>query len=305
MSLDQTVVYLNQRSYIEEIARAYGFKEGDKGKIPLAKEAASFEWVEGDADPTPEAVASAQKITGEIMWMAHKTRADVAYTSSLMASITLKAPFRCLEIGQRALKYLYATKEMKVTIADDGSDLTLYPDAAFAPSSGRSHTGWLVCWSGTPICWRSARQASVTLSTAESELQAIIDGSVGMLGLEAMLLDLEVEPRAKRIASDSTSGSGHRVRNWELENPASTFEGSLDSRDDREGRGDSKASARSTSTSRPSNKAVIRTEDSCSSTSMGNSRWGTDKVSLSELYIYHSNDQSLGGDGMLYDDVNS
>ena len=212
MSLNQTVVYLNQRSYIEEIARAYGFKEGDKGKIPLAKEAASFEWVEGDADPTPEAVASAQKITGEIMWMAHKTRADVAYTSSLMASITLKAPFRCLEIGQRALKYLYATKEMKVTIADDGSDLTLYPDAAFAPSSGRSHTGWLVCWRGTPMCWRSARQASVTLSTAESELQAVIDGSVGMLGLEAMLLDLEVEPRAKRIASDSTSalaiGSG-------------------------------------------------------------------------------------------------
>ena len=173
MSQDQTVVYLNQRSYVEEIARSYDFKEGDKGKIPISKDLASFEWVEGDLNPTPEAIASAQRITGEVMWMAHKTRADVAYTSCLMASITLKAPFRCLDIGCRVLRYLYATKEMKLAIRDDGSSLTLYPDAAFAPSSGRSHTGWVVCWRGTPICWRSARQGSVTLSTAESELQAI------------------------------------------------------------------------------------------------------------------------------------
>ena len=205
MSQDQTVVYLNQRSYVEEIARSYDFKEGDKGKIPISKDLASFEWVEGDLNPTPEAIASAQRITGEVMWMTHKTRADVAYTSCLMASITLKAPFRCLDIGCRVLRYLYATKEMKLAIRDDGSSLTLYPDAAFAPSSGRSHTGWVVCWRGTPICWRSARQGSVTLSTAESELQAIIDGSIGMLGLEAMLLDIEIEPAGKVIASDSTS----------------------------------------------------------------------------------------------------
>eukprot|EP00439_Symbiodinium_sp_Y106_P071403 s703_g12.t2 len=206
ISQDQTAIYLNQRSYVEEIARSYDIKEGDTGKIPLTREMASFEWVEGDIEPTVEAIASAQRITGEVMWMAHKTRADVAYTSCLMASITLKAaPFRCLEIGWKVLRYLYTTREVKLAIRDDGSALTLYPDAAFAPSSGRSHTGWVVCWSGTPICWRSARQTSITLSTAESELQAIIDGSIGMLGLEAMLLDLEVEPQGKLIASDSTS----------------------------------------------------------------------------------------------------
>eukprot|EP00439_Symbiodinium_sp_Y106_P041250 s3066_g5.t1 len=34
---DQTVVYLNQRSYVEEIARSYDFKEGDKGKNSYIK----------------------------------------------------------------------------------------------------------------------------------------------------------------------------------------------------------------------------------------------------------------------------
>ena len=79
-----------------------------------------------------------------------------------------------------------------MTAADDNSGLVLYPDAAFAPSSGRSHTGWLVCWAGSPVAWRSGRQA-------------IIDGTVGMLGLEAMLTDLGYEPQLKVIASDSTS----------------------------------------------------------------------------------------------------
>ncbi|CAE7459070.1 GIP, partial [Symbiodinium sp. CCMP2592] len=202
---DHMSVYLSQRGYIEEVVRSYGFSEDDKAKIPLAKDLASFEWVEGDLEPTPDAVASAQRVTGEVMWMAHKTRADVAYTSSLMASITLKAPYRCLDIGYKVLKYLYGTREEKLAIRNDGTSLILYPDAAFAPSSGRSHTGWLVCWGGTPICWRSGRQASITLSTAESELQAIIEGFIGMLGLEAMLLDLEVEPTVKVIRSDSTS----------------------------------------------------------------------------------------------------
>ena len=44
--------------------------------------------------------------------------------------------------------------------------------------------------------------STIALSTAESELQAILDGAVGSLGLEAMLL---VEPATKVIASDSTS----------------------------------------------------------------------------------------------------
>ena len=97
-------------------------------------------------------------------------------------------------------------------ISNDGTNLVLYPDAAFAPSSTRSHTGWTVCWSGTPIGWRSSRQSMISLSTAECELQAILDGAVGMIGLEALLCDLDIEPGPKTIASDSTSalaiGSG-------------------------------------------------------------------------------------------------
>ena len=207
-----TVVYLNQRGYLEEIFRSYGLSPQEKDKIPLSKETAFFEVIEGDPEPTPAAIAAAQKVTGEVMWVSHKTRPDAAYTSSLMASITLKAPHRCQELGFKLLRYLQGSKELEMAVEDDGTGLVLFPDASFAPASGRSHTGWLVCWGGTPVAWRSARQGAITLSTGEAELQAIIDGTIGMLGLEAMLWDLQEEAGTKVIASDSTSalaiGSG-------------------------------------------------------------------------------------------------
>ena len=107
-----------------------------------------FEVMEEDIPPTTHAVAEAQRLTGEVMWLAHKTRPDVAFTSSLMASITLRAPSRCIAIGHKVLRYLPATKNLRMAIQSDGGDLILYPDAAFAPNSGRSHTGWTVYWQG-------------------------------------------------------------------------------------------------------------------------------------------------------------
>eukprot|EP00439_Symbiodinium_sp_Y106_P003481 s9170_g1.t1 len=83
-------LYLNQRGYIEEILRAHNVPEGVKDKIPVAKEQSSFELLQEDAPPTPEAIAEGQRITGEVMWIAQRTRPDLAYTCSLMASITLR-----------------------------------------------------------------------------------------------------------------------------------------------------------------------------------------------------------------------
>ena len=176
-----TTIYVSQRGYIDEVLRAHSIDPDAKDRIPLSKEQAFFERLDTDIAPTPEDIAASQRLTGELMWLSHRTRPDLSFTCSLMASITLRAPARCIAIGRKALKYLQGTKDLRMSFGSDDTNLVLFPDAAFAPSSAKSHTGWLICWSGNPITWRSSRQSTIALSTAESELQAILDGSIGMM----------------------------------------------------------------------------------------------------------------------------
>ena len=133
--------YISQKAYIEEILRAYKVGSSERDKIPLSKELADFDIQPGDLPPTPEAVAAAQEVTGKLMWVAQKSRPDLSFTCSLLSSLTTKAPSRCVSIGAKALRYLQATKEMRMKIQCDNTDLALFPDAAFAPVAGRIQAG--------------------------------------------------------------------------------------------------------------------------------------------------------------------
>ena len=80
-----------------------------------------------------------------------------------------------------------------------------FVDASFAPDGNRSHTGWLIQLGGNTIAWRSSRQSCITLSTAESELEAATEGLVALQGLQAILADIGAGLFPMYLQSDSTS----------------------------------------------------------------------------------------------------
>ena len=80
-----------------------------------------------------------------------------------------------------------------------------WTDASFAPEGARSHTGWLIFIDETPVSWRSSRQPTVTLSTAESELAASVEGALALVSIEALLSELGVGHWTSRLKTDSMS----------------------------------------------------------------------------------------------------
>ena len=56
--------------------------------------------------------------------------------------------------------------------------LNVYTDASFAPDSEESHGSFAILLENSPIFWRSGRQGLVTLPTAESEMNEMIEGMV-------------------------------------------------------------------------------------------------------------------------------
>ena len=196
---------LSQQAYAEELLRLNNVKPTVLGKIPCPRDLACFDTLLADESPTEETVRLAQRLTGEILWLSQRTRPDLAYTACLLASLSTKAPERAIRIAERALAYIQRTKAFVLTAGADDTGLIAYSDASYAPEGNRSHTGWVVFLHGSPVCWRSARQAFVTLSTAESELVAGLDAVVALQSAEAMLSDFGITGLDKTLRVDSQS----------------------------------------------------------------------------------------------------
>ena len=233
---DNGSLSISQGAYVQELLRSHGVENPHCCKVPLSREHAVLEVPEEEAGANLQDIRDAQQRTGEILWLSQRSRPDLAYLSSIMASLSTRSPRRAIQLGQRALGYLFKTRWYRLGITFDGNQLSMYCDAAFAPEGGRSHEGWAVMWAGTPILWRSGRQSLTSLSTGESELIAILNGTLGMLSVESMLCDLDVRVDKREVRSDSTAalaiasgGSSWRTRhlrikaNWLFEHLQSGY----------------------------------------------------------------------------------
>ena len=214
-------IQMFQQGYITELLRAHGVKPTQLDKVPITKELAMLPESVEPADPL--IIREAQRVTGEALWVTQRTRPDLAYTTSMMAALATKCPMQAVAISQKVFGYLRRTLEYGMTITWNGEGLIMYCDAAYAPQGGRSHGGWLVTYGGVPLAWRSSRQSMITLSTAEAELLALLDGAVAVKGLEAILHDAGEKVEWRRLASDSTSalsisagGSSWRTRHLRI-----------------------------------------------------------------------------------------
>ena len=195
---------VDQEGYIREILRHRKVEPTQRGLIPAPKE-----WMSLNQDLFPKTVdehhvKEAQSRTGELLWLAQRSRPDLSYVTSIMGSLTSKDPERANRIGKRVLMYINATQDMALHYASDGERLlNTYTDASYAPEGDRSHAGMITFWSNSPISWRSNRQSLVTTSSAEAELLAASEGAKMLESIEALLGDFGVVAERKTLLVDN------------------------------------------------------------------------------------------------------
>ncbi|CAE7630141.1 unnamed protein product [Symbiodinium sp. CCMP2592] len=196
---------LSQKSYLEELLRLHEVPTRKRDLVPVGKESVSFTAGEDEAPQDEAEVRAAQQIAGELLWISQRTRPDVAFVCSVIGSLATRAPRRALEIGLKTLAYLQRTSERRLLFEGNSRYLAGFVDASFAPDANRSHTGWIIQLAGNVIAWRSSRQSCVSLSTAEAELEAAVEGLVAIQGIQAVLQDIGAGVFAMQMHSDSTS----------------------------------------------------------------------------------------------------
>ena len=198
-----------QGNYVKDLLRRnLGDREEAwlRRKIPMTRDAP------GDIPEkvTAEQVREAQRIAGELLWLVTRTRPDVMFTVAKMASMVLHHPVWVKEMASQIWGYLVVTqreglvykKKKNLEPWDEDSGLKSYADASFSPGGEESHGCVVVSLRGGPLVWRSSKQGSVTLSTAEAELNELIEGL--MLGESVAAVVEELEPNImKLMISDS------------------------------------------------------------------------------------------------------
>ncbi|CAE7690738.1 TY5A [Symbiodinium sp. KB8] len=197
-SEDGGEILVLQQGYIAELLRTHSVKSTQLDKVPITKELMVFS--DDIQQVPPDLVKRAQQVTGEVLWVSQRTRPDLAFATAMMSSMSTKDPQGVIAVGEKILGYLQKTKGYALRTCWNGKGLVMFCDAAFAPLGGRSHSGWLVVYGGTPLLWRSGRQQMVTLSSAEAELLAMIDGAIAAKGVESFLMDVGEYVEEKQIA---------------------------------------------------------------------------------------------------------
>ncbi|CAE7219174.1 RE1 [Symbiodinium natans] len=203
--------FINQEAYIAELLRAYEVPKTQMGLVPCPREWMAMDEEEenpAESSKSPGAIREAQKITGELLWISQRSRPDLAFHLSIMASHVLKNPEKVIQIGSRILGFLQRTKARGLLLVPGGVTLQAFSDSSFAPTGRRSHTGTLVCLYNCPVAWRSGRQSFVTLSTAECELVASIDSIVLARAVMAVIRQLDIQVNVLELQIDNMAAVG-------------------------------------------------------------------------------------------------
>jgi hypothetical protein len=148
-----------------------------------------------DKPPTALQLKTLQGYAGEFNWLATRTRSDLAYYTSVIASTACQYAEWTLQLCKKVLRYLCGTVEvgLRFPVAGDESALVAWSDAGFGGVSTKSHTVVLISWGGAVVTWRSSRQSTVALSTCEAEVSAAAMSFQKMEGLKCLLEEWDIK----------------------------------------------------------------------------------------------------------------
>lgn len=169
---------LDMESYINQMDLELDIPIKEKILTPLAPK--DLELLKQDS-PLTDATVYRQGI-GKLSFLAHAVRVDIALAVNFLASFNQAPCVVHQHLLHKLLKYVVDTKFYKITYTKPSGPLvpTVYTDASWGsgyPESEKTYEGLLVLMCGGPICWRSTKQKSISLSTAEAEYMALSEGT--------------------------------------------------------------------------------------------------------------------------------
>ena len=110
-----------------------------------------------------------QSLLGSLMYPTNMYRFDLTYAISRLSQYSSEHDDKHWKALQRVARYAYHTRDFKLTYVRVGNLLLdVFIDASYINDKAKSTTGYVIRLGGKPIIWRTLKQKTVALSSAEA-----------------------------------------------------------------------------------------------------------------------------------------
>lgn len=185
-------VLLDQEKYINEILARFGMSDCKPVKTPF--EVGVKLGDKNEEDKITD--CPYQQAIGCLLYVAQGTRPDISFAVNTLSRFNKNPTAAHWTAVKRICRYLQGTKDMKLIYTKDGNEkITGYCDADWASDvrDRKSCTGYIFLLQGGAISWRSQKQQTVALSTAEAEYMAMSSAAQEALWLQQLHAELGQE----------------------------------------------------------------------------------------------------------------
>jgi hypothetical protein len=185
-------ISISQHKYIEDILNRFSQFHPKEYATPLAVNHNLR--ASSQSEPYYPGMERFPELVGSLMYLMVCTRPDFAHVLSVLGSFV--APGRHGEehwkAALRALGYVKATRNWKLTLGQEIKGLEGFTDASWADdkTDRRSSQGYCFNLGTGAISWKGTKSPAVALSSCEAELYAGTSAAQELLWLKGLLYEL-------------------------------------------------------------------------------------------------------------------
>ena len=195
------LIGLCQTAYIDKILKRYGMYDSKKGYLPMEVEHGLSLGVGASTDEEKAYMKTVPyaSAVGSIMYAVRCTRPDVAFAQNLVSRYQQNPGKLHWTAVKRILKYLRNTKDLFLVYGGNPETklcVTGFCDASWQcdKDDTKSQTGYVFIINGGAVDWKSQKQSTIAMQSAEAEYVAASEAAMEAVWISKFIEDLGVMP---------------------------------------------------------------------------------------------------------------